>query len=119
MKAVYAVEMIGRGAGRAERLLGNLTPWAARLHGVADDGGFVREFLRPHVDYRDANSTGTRGIWYRWVLSPGPVYEVASRSRFGRPLERTYHQVTADGEVASIAWEEALAWASALLASTS
>ena len=81
-RATLALERIGDGPGAA--------PWVALL--VWDEWhGVRRVFLRPQVDYRDANSVGTRGVWYRYVLIDG-IYEVSER-RAWRQTRRYFLRV--------------------------
>lgn len=50
--------------------------WVARITGRDERHGLAREFLRGKKDYREANSTGSRGV-YRWFELPeGQVFEV-------------------------------------------
>ncbi len=49
--------------------------WVARLAGYDLVYGFRREFMRGQVDYSEANSTGSRGIFEYFPLPPG-IYEV-------------------------------------------
>lgn len=50
--------------------------WVARLIGIAPNGYFEREFLRPKKDYKGANGTGSRGVLLSYELYDGAVYEV-------------------------------------------
>ncbi len=53
-------------------------PWVARLTGLDADGWSVRVFVRGQIDYSRANSTGSRGVYCYYPLSPG-FYEVNAR----------------------------------------
>lgn len=87
-------------------------PWVARLDGPCPRYGYRRRFLRPYIDYTEANSAGTRGVIYRWILDAGQFYE----ARYPAALRRMEHRfvtVTAAGEVVDVdeiriraAWEE-------------
>jgi len=37
-----------------------------------------RRFLTPVLDYRTANSKGTRGVYANYILRPGDIYEVSN-----------------------------------------
>lgn len=54
-------------------------PWVARIIAVDPAGGFKREFIKPHVDYSEANSKGSRGVFYYFAVEEGHVYEVFER----------------------------------------
>ncbi len=50
--------------------------WVARIVGMDEVYGFKRQFIRGMLDYGQANSTGSRGIFEYFVLKPG-IYEVS------------------------------------------
>lgn len=96
-------------AGWSAERIGDVSPWLAEITDRDPDFVYRREFLRPHRDYRQSNSRGTRGVFFHWVLLPGRVYEAKD------PLSRRDHvrrflRATAEGDVAEITREEVEAW---------
>lgn len=81
-----------------------LRPWVARLTGLDNRYGFVREFVRGVKDYEQATGMGARGIYEYIVLSPG-LYEVNERVSWQR-ARRYFIRVTDDAEIVEIAREE-------------
>lgn len=51
-------------------------PWVAHITGTDPRHGLARTFLHGLKDYRDANGSGSRGVYLTFVLYPGRVYEV-------------------------------------------
>lgn len=48
--------------------------WVAEIGPIT----LKRTFLRPCLDYSQANSKGTRGVYAAYVLAPERIYEVSS-----------------------------------------
>lgn len=78
----------------------SLRPWVARLTGLDDRYGFKREFLTGMRDWSLANSTGSRGVYEYFALTPG-IYEIneciklgVSRRYFVRADETIYHEIS-------------------------
>lgn len=82
-------------------------PWVARITGLDDRHGLAREFERGLRDYRQADSTGSRGVWLTFVLRPGTVYEVHELVSWQR--ERRYFCRVEAGRVVEITREAVLA----------
>lgn len=81
--------------------------WVARITGPDPKFGFAREFIRPMVDYEDANGNGNRGVNAVYFLKPG-IYEAYQRLSW-RNSDRYLFRI--DGEVLNrISKDEALAW---------
>ena len=66
--------------------LGNkyLSPWVAKITGLDNRYGFVRDFVKGQKDYSQANSTGSRGIFLHYFLEPGGIYEINERKTWKR-----------------------------------
>jgi hypothetical protein len=79
-------------------------PWVARLVGLDARYGFAREWVRGHWDYSHVNSTGSRGIYLIYALSPG-LYEVNERTSWRRS-RRFYLRVAEDATLREISREE-------------
>ena len=91
--------------------LGNrsLRPWVARILGFESHYGFRREFVRAnHKDYSRANSTGERGIYAQYILTPG-VYEVQERVSW-KNARRYFLRVAEDGTKEEITPDEVTGW---------
>lgn len=63
-------------------------PWVARILGPDRKFGLRREFLTGLKDYREANGTGSRGVYLTFVLRDGELYEVQELLSWSR--ERRY-----------------------------
>jgi|GEM_PF-6271662 len=68
------LESVGDDTSRAFAAMGgpNRRPWCARLS--RRDGRLHRSFIRAQVDYSEANSVGSRGVMYCYLLTDG-MYE--------------------------------------------
>ena len=66
-------------------------PWVACLY--IKQGKMQRDFLQGRKDYSQANASGSRGIYLRFVLYPGKIYEVFSAISCTR-TERFYARVS-------------------------
>lgn len=82
-------------------------PWVARVTGLDDRHGLAREFERGLRDYREANGTGSRGVWLTFVLRPGVLYEVQELVSWQN--ERRYFCRVVAGKVVEMTREELLA----------
>jgi hypothetical protein len=105
-KAAFASEKIGpggRGGGRDAR---GCTPWLAEITGHDRVFGFRRAFQPARRDYLQATNSGSRGIWYRWVLSPNTPYEAYRPTKWGGVGERMFLRVTPDGDTEQITREQ-------------
>lgn len=86
MRAVLCLEDVGWGgyAEKFNRIRPGRSPraWVARLTSFNPDegvfGDFERYFLHGQRDFSRVNSTGSRGIFLYYALTPG-VYEVNDR----------------------------------------
>lgn len=83
-------------------------PWVARITGRDPKYGFARQFVRGQIDYSQANSKGSRGVYLYFTLSPG-VYEVYARLSWKRS-KRYFVRANDDGTKDEISKEEVLAW---------
>lgn len=52
--------------------------WVAEITGTDPKFGFKRAFLRGKKGYSRANSVGSRGIYFVYLLEEGRIYEVNS-----------------------------------------
>jgi hypothetical protein len=129
MRGVIALEFIGedrwayvhsaRTRGRdipqyeAERLKSELVwrtkPWVARITGRSDRyDGLERAFMEGQIDYSQANSVGSRGVYLYFVVTPG-VYEVYEHLSWKRS-RRYFCQVTDDGSTCELTRAEVEQW---------
>lgn len=104
-RCTLALEAIG-GIG-LPRWLWKRRPWVAEIVGVHSRWGFERRFLRAKIDYRNANSVGTRGIMQHYLLDEGKVYEVSAMLAW-QNSERYLARVV-DGSLVRISKQEAVA----------
>lgn len=110
MKTTLKLEAIGDNTARAiagwKRLLGDELmgdikvdrPWVAKLTGLFASGKFQHDFLRGNKDYTDANSKGSRGVYFWFTLESGNYYEVNDLQTWKR-TERYFCKVTEEGEI--------------------
>jgi hypothetical protein len=110
MKTTLKLEAIGDNTARAiagwKRLLGDELmgdikvdrPWVAKLTGLFASGKFQHDFLRGNKDYTDANSKGSRGVYFWFTLESGDYYEVNDLQTWKR-TERYFCKVTEEGEI--------------------
>jgi hypothetical protein len=105
-KAAWAAERIGPGASSRGRDMRGCAPWLAEIIGHDEQYGLRRVFLQGRRDYTEATNSGSRGIWYRWVLSPDRVYEAYRPLRWGGIGERVFLRATPDGGTEEITREQ-------------
>lgn len=94
------------------------TPWLAEITGPDRRYGWARSFLPARRDHADANSVGSRGVWFWWVLESGRYYECHCWPSWGGS-ERRYLRVDDSGDVVHVEREEVDRWLSDRSASTS
>lgn len=107
MKAAFGAEAIGwERDDLATTLMRSMSsgysepgrPWVAEITGLSERYRYAREFLPAKADFKDANSKGTRGVWFWWTLDAGRVYETWYRTSWNA-CERRFITVTDDGEI--------------------
>lgn len=117
MKASFKAEAIGLNASQRKtaRTFGierdvrrQQRPWVAALTGLTPSGMFVRRHLRAKADFREANSAGTRGVWFHWTLDPG-LYEADYPVTWNR-REHGFLRVDENGRVDDVTEQEVRAW---------
>lgn len=104
MRAALYVECVGWRPNRHNGLRAP-RPWCAEILGPDPRYGLARRFLRPSIDHTYANRSGTRGVHYMWVLSPGSVYEVSHQVGWERTVRR-FVAVGDQGEIVDLTEEE-------------
>lgn len=88
----------------------SLQPWVARITGIDAQGRIERQFLKAQKDYSQANSTGSRGVWFYYALTSG-CYEVQARETWARSRRyylqvidaSTAHEISQEGVVQCLA----------------
>lgn len=80
--------------------------WCAEITGVNLDGNLERQFVDGNRDWRDSNSTGSRGIFTYYALRPG-LYEINSPESWSR-VRRYFIKVIDDVTAVEISKEELL-----------
>ena len=132
MKAHLALEWIGYDLdtqlARTDRFLARLSgandgreikglskrPWVAEITGPSERFGFERRFVEGMIDFKNANSKGSRGVELHFVLESGRIYEVRHHGSW-KTESRYFCVITEDGDIEEV--EEA--WAKDRLTSTS
>lgn len=82
----------------------NRRPWVAQITGRDARHGLARTFLNHLKDYKDANGTGSRGVYLTYVLRDGFLYEVRELLSWSR--ERRYFCRVAAGQIVEMTAEE-------------
>lgn len=119
MRATKSLEYIGeesdaygRAANRAAKQAGfdlgykSNRPWIARITGTDPTYTFAREFQTGQIDYSQANSSGSRGVYLHFFLEDG-LYEVSERLSWKRT--RRYFIRVQESKISEISQEELLA----------
>lgn len=136
MKAAFGAEAIGcsselasmndlgramstaAGADPSWFKLPDLRPWVAEIVGYHERWRYDRRFLRPKVDYSQANSTRSRGMWFWWTLESGHFYQADYQTTW-HDRTRKFLIVTEDGDLSDATEEEVRAWLDATSGLTS
>ncbi len=82
-------------------------PWVARITGTDATYGLAREFMHGQIDYSQANSKGSRGVYLYFPLKEG-VYEVLSHRTWSK--NRRYFCRVEHMAITEISREEVEAW---------
>lgn len=93
-------------AARYKSMLGHDTsrPWVDRLIGYDPETDFRRVRERGQIDYSEANSVGSRGVYLYYPLDDG-IYEVNERVSWTKV--RRYFLLVEQGQKREIPQEEA------------
>lgn len=67
-------------------------PWVAEIIGYDRRFKFCRSFVRGQVDYSEANSQGSRGVYLHFHVRDGGVYEIF-RFCTWRRSERGFYRI--------------------------
>jgi hypothetical protein len=94
----------------ADQVIGSFPSraWAAEITGLDPKYGFARKFLKPSVDYSEANSVGSRGVYRYYWLEEGKVYDVSSPKSWKR-TDRYFCRVE-DGNLIEMGKDEVKEW---------
>lgn len=92
-EAKHQGDTMGPRLKRYEKIMGfnQSSSWVARIYGLDDKWGFKRKFVKAQVDFSEANSQGSRGIFAYYALESG-IYEVNDRYRW-RKVRRYFCKV--------------------------
>lgn len=82
--------------------------WVCKILGEDTKYKFKREFLRPNLDYSEANSIGSRGVYAYYNLESGHIYEVSSPVSW-KNTERYFCRVENDA-IVYMEKEEVIEW---------
>jgi len=96
------------GSGTGDTIIGRMPhrAWCAEITGQALD----HRFLRPAVDYREANRIGSRGVYAYYNLEEGHVYHI-SEPKSWKTTDRYYCRVE-NGRIVRMSNEETCQWLS-------
>lgn len=120
MRATKSLEYIGENSDAYARTANKMAkrvgvdlgiksnrPWIARITGTDPTYGLARTFLEGQIDYSQANSVGSRGVYLHFFLEDG-VYEVSEHVSWKRT--RRYFIVVHNIQVSEIPREEVLSY---------
>lgn len=94
--SMVAASVVGRMSNKMQMfaLTPRKRPWVARIRGLHKHYKYDREFIKGTKDYSEANSTGSRGVYYWFTLTDG-LYEIyqhvswKNASRYFAKVENT------------------------------
>lgn len=102
-----------RGHNEMSRLPGYKPPfWVAEIPSFDAVYKYKREFVKPKVDYTEANSVGSRGVYYVYFLEGEKIYEVSDnrgRGNYTKP-QRYFARVATTGEIEKVSEEYVKEW---------
>lgn len=81
-------------------------PWVALLEDECPKFGFTREFVKRDLDFSKSNGSGSRGVFFTYILEEGKVYEIF-RNVTWRRSERIFAIVSNEGDLVEIDKDEA------------
>lgn len=105
-KAFWKAERIG---SRAHFGPDRSRPWVARITGLSAEYQYHREFLDAKQDWTQANSVGSRGVFFVYTLTEGEFYE-AYRKISQQQSERLFLTASSEGDVVEVEQEEVDQW---------
>lgn len=82
-------------------------PWIAKIVGRGEQFGWIREFMKGQIDYSQANTVGSRGVYIYYPLQDG-VYEVNERTSWNHV--RRYFIRVEQAAIQEISREEIEQW---------
>ena len=83
--------------------------WAARIAGPDPKYKYKRVFLKPKKDYSKANSKGSRGVYFVYMLESGNIYDVSEPVSW-KNVDRYFCKVSEDGAIIKITEENVKKW---------
>ena len=79
--------------------------FVAEITGTDEKFGYKRIFLPCNKDYRNSNSTGSRGVVAHYLIDSGKIYDVKSPDSW-RSSERYFCTVDECGDIVKLTKEE-------------
>ena len=119
MKTVLSIEAIGDNVyadmrhwkrllhkhcgDHADNIIGKIGAacWVAKILGFDDRYTWKREFIRGHRDYTNSNSSGSRGVYVKYILDSRYIYEVL-HPRTWKRVDRYFAIVNYEGDIEQI-----------------
>jgi len=110
MLTLLKFEIFNPSAGTLKRQAATLPScyYVTEITGVHPRGGFTKQFLKPFVDYSNANSVGSRGATASYFLSENKLYEVQHNLNWKKQMH--YFCKTVNGKIIHLTTEEAIQW---------
>lgn len=87
-------------------------PWVAEIAGTDGRFWFNRQFIKPAIDYSEANGIGSRGVMYTYFVEDGHVYEIKRWDSWRS--SRRYFARWEDCREIEMSKEEVEAWVSSV-----
>lgn len=83
--------------------------WCAEITGFDCKYKYRRNFVRGKKDYTTANSNGSRGMYYEWIMDSGHIYEVKEQVSWSRTI-RYFCTVSESGDIVKLDESEVIKW---------
>jgi len=110
MLTLLKFEIFNPSAGMLKRQAASLPSryYVTEITGAHPRGGFTKQFLKPFVDYSNANSVGSRGVTASYFLSENKLYEVQHNLNWKKQTH--YFCTVVNNEITQLTTEEAIQW---------
>lgn len=87
-------------------------PWVAEIIGKHQSKKLDRVFLCSDKDYKNSNSTGSRGVYLNFILETNRLYEVHYYTSW-KNSDDYFCAVTENGDIRKLTEDEVKEWLSA------
>lgn len=67
---------------------GGRKPWVARIEGLDLKYKYKRNFVEGKIDFSEANSKGSRGVYLYFLVEEGQLYEVFYKTSWQKSVKK-------------------------------